>query len=104
MFRKSISLASAKRIAATVTGLVSAGDPATAEALRRWFNATFAAFTLEKLTDDDGRISGYRLTSALYPEALQETATRQPGAKRPRRPEPETDDEMPGAIRAAFRA
>ena len=51
MFRDNITLSTARKIADTINALTSAGDPATAEMMRRWFNASFRGFRLERVMD-----------------------------------------------------
>lgn len=72
MFHKPITTASATKIADTVTALMSAGDPATAAALRCWFNGNFRGYRIEEVRDGK-RIVGYKLTSSVYGLDLRET-------------------------------
>ena len=82
MFRKAITTTTASKITATVNALASAGDPATAELMRAWFNRTFKGFAIEQVTDGKRRILGYRLTSDLYGVDLRETEVKAPVARK----------------------
>lgn len=82
MFRKAVTTTTASKITATVNALASAGDPATAELMRRWFNQTFEGFVIEQVTDGKRRILGYRLTSDLYGVDLRETEVKPPVARK----------------------
>ena len=81
MFRKAITTTTASKITATVNALASAGDPATAELMRAWFNRTFKGFAIEQVTDGR-KILGYRLTSDLYGVDLRETEVKPPVARK----------------------
>lgn len=81
MFRKAITTTTASKITATVNALASAGDPATAELMRTWFNRTFKGFSIEQVTDGR-RILGYKLTSDLYGVDLRETEVKAPVARK----------------------
>lgn len=89
MFRNNITLASAKKIADTINALISAGDPATAEMLRGWFNHQFRDFRVERMMEGK-KIVGYELKSSIYGDAtLKATEVRAP-LRSPRKFEPET--------------
>lgn len=107
MFRHPIALQSARRIAATVAALHSAGDFATAETLRKWFNRSFTDYAIDRQVSE-GRIIGFMLKSGQYSEPLKLIPTRQPGARRqsrPEQPEPEPEnDDLPDVLRQAFGA
>ena len=94
MFRKAITTTTASKIATTVNALASAGDPATAELLRAWFNRTFKGFVIEQVTDGR-RILGYKLTSDLYGVDLRETEVKAPVARK--RTAPKVNIEEPSS-------
>ena len=82
MFRKNITLASAKKIVDTINALISAGDPATAESMRAWFNSQFRDFRIERMMDGS-RVVGYEVKSDLYGvDSLRETEVRTPGSRK----------------------
>lgn len=78
--KRDITLQSAKKVASAVTALWSCGDPATAEAMRKWFNHSFRGFQIDPIAEA-ARVTGYKLTSPHYRGDLAETATRTPGKR-----------------------
>lgn len=81
MFRKDITVNSAKKVVDAVKALANAGDPATAEAMRRWFNSSFRGYTITTIMDGK-RITGYRLESEKYGVEIREVAVKCPGARK----------------------
>ena len=101
MFKKPVTIATATKIATTVNALMSAGDPATAESLRRWFNATFRDFVIEQVTDEK-RIMGYKLTSSVYGLDLRETEVKAPVARKRVAPVEQTEEQYPAPSGARY--
>ena len=81
MFRKDITVNSSKKIVDAVKALANAGDPAAAEAMRKWFNTTFRGYRIMAIMDGK-RIDGYRLESDRYGVEIREVTVKCPGAAR----------------------
>ncbi len=81
MFRKNITVMSAKKVVDAVKALANTGDIATAEVLRKWFNATFRGFAISTVLEGK-RIMGYRLESECFGTEIREVAVKCPGTKR----------------------
>lgn len=79
MFRKDITVNSSKKIVDAVKALANAGDPAAAEAMRRWFNKTYRGYKIIAIMDGK-RIEGYRLESERFGVEIREVAVKCPGA------------------------